>query len=198
VFSAWIDPRTVKPALLVLGLAIVMGVVLPFVDRETHYRDEVQTGDIAQIAAGITLVPTPGWDLAAGALVGHTRTPVSSTAATRLVDGSVNFEVQAAPFKGTPSALLTRVNEINADLGQAQANSATTDRYQVTTGQGVVGVAEDFVGVTTQGSVVAFVFRSQGQSTGEGVEILVSGPKGSIARRRDDIVAMIRSIRAAS
>jgi hypothetical protein len=29
------------------------------------------------------------------------------------------------------------------------------------------------------------------------VEIVVSGPKGSMSRRRDDIVAMIRSIRTA-
>jgi hypothetical protein len=66
-------------------------------------------------------------------------------------------------------------------------------------------VAEDFVGVDKQGSIVAFVFGSRGRSTGshgqstsEGVEIVVSGPKGPIALRRDDIVAMIRSIRTAS
>jgi hypothetical protein len=33
---------------------------------------------------------------------------------------------------------------------------------------------------------------------GEGVQVVASGPKGSIARRRGDIVAMIRSLRAAS
>jgi hypothetical protein len=111
----------------------------------------------------------------------------------------VSFEVRAAPFNGTPSALLTRVNEINADLEHARGSgSATTGRYVVTTRQGVAGVAEDFVGVDRQGSIVAFVFRSPGQPTGEGVEIVVSGPKGAIARRRDDIVAMITSIRTAS
>jgi hypothetical protein len=68
----------------------------------------------------------------------------------------------------------------------------------------MVGVAEDFASVARQGSVVAFVFnsggpstRSQGQSTGEGVEIVAAGPTGAISRRRDDIVAMIRSIRVA-
>jgi hypothetical protein len=64
-------------------------------------------------------------------------------------------------------------------------------------------VAEDFVGATRQGSIVAFVFKAlpssvQGQSVREGVEIVVSGPTGPIARRRDDIVAMIRSIRTRS
>ena len=76
--------------------------------------------------------------------------------------------------------------------------AATTRRYAVRTRQGAVGVAEDFVGVHKQGTTVAFVFRSRGQSTGEGVVVVVAGPKGSISRRRDDVVAMIRSISRAS
>ena len=131
---------------------------------------------------------------------------MGDTATTQLVDGSVRFDVQAAPFDGTPSALLGRITEIKADLDDAQGSgSATTQRYAVTTRQGVAGVAEDFVGVDKQGSIVAFVFTSGGRSAGsggqpagEGVEIVVSGPKGPTARRRDEIVAMIRSIRAAS
>ena len=202
---AGIDRRTVKPALLVLALAVLMSVVLPLIDSTTPYHDEVHKGDIAEIADGITLVPASGWDLATGALVGHTRSPVGSTATTELVDGGVDFYVQAAPFAGTPSELLTRVNEISADLNHARGRAAAaTHRYAVTTRQGVVGVADDFVGLTRQGSVVAFVFRSREPSTAsqgpsrEGVEIVVSGPRGSISRRRDDIVTMIRSIRAAS
>jgi hypothetical protein len=200
--TSGIDRRTVGPALLVLGLAVVMSVVLPSIDSETAYRDQVHKGDIAEIADGITLVPASGWDLASGALVGETRSPIGSTAATQLVDGSVTFYVQTAPFDGTPSALLARINKINADLHHARGRAAgTTDPYTVRTRQGVVGLAEDFVGVARQGSVVAFVFRARGQSIrsqGEGVEIVAAGPTGAISRRRDDIVAMIRSIRTAS
>jgi hypothetical protein len=204
-YRSGIDPRTIKPALLVLALAVLMSLVLPSIDRDTPYRDTVHNGDVAEIADGITLVPTPGWDLASGALAGHTRSPVGSTGTTELVDGSVDFDVQAAPFAGTPSALLSRINKINSDLEHARGRAAATShRYAVKTRQGVVGVAEDFVGVEKQGSIVAFVFRprtrstaSRGQSTREGVEIVVSGPKGSISRRRDHIVAMIRSIRTA-
>ena len=61
------------------------------------------------------------------------------------------------------------------------------------------------MGVHKQGTIVAFVFRSrvqstssQGEASGEGVVAVAAGPKGSISRRRDDIVAMIRSIRTAS
>lgn len=197
---AKIDRRTVKPALLVLALALLLSVVLPSINAKTAYRDEIQPGDVAAIGDGITLVPTPGWELASGALVGQTRSPVSSMGSTELVDGSVSFSVQAAPFAGTASTLLTRVNEINDDLRRARGSTtATSDRYAVTTRQGLVGAAEDFVGATREGSIVAFVFPSAGRPTsGEGVEIIVSGPKGSIARRRDDIVAMIRSLRTAS
>ena len=203
---AGIDRGTVGPALLVLALALLLSVVLPWIDSRTPYHDQVHKGDVAELADGITLVPTSGWQLATGALVGHTRSPVGSTAATELVDGSVDLYVQAAPFAGTSAALLTRVNEINARLQHARGRAAaTTRRYAVTTHQGVVGVAEDFVGLTRQGSVVAFVFKprepsttSQGPPSREGVEVVVSGPRGSISRRRDDIVAMIRSIRAAA
>ena len=105
--------------------------------------------------------------------------------------------MQAAPFAGTPSALLSRVDGSTPTSSTRGRVAATSDRYAVTTRQGVVGVAQDFVGVDKQGSIVAFVFSRGGQSAGEGVEIVVSGPKGSISRRRDDIVAMIRSIRTA-
>ena len=203
---AGIDRRTVGPALLVLTLAVLMSVVVPRINSEVEYSNAVHQGAVVQLADGITLVPAPGWNLASGALVGHTRSTVGSTASTELLHGSVAFDVQAAPFDGTASALLARIDEINADLRRVRGRaSQTTDRYAVTTRQGVVGVAEDFVAVTRHGSVVAFVFRSpgqptssQGQAVGEGVEIVVSGPSDAMSRRRDDIVSMIRSIREAS
>jgi len=190
------------PALLVLALAVLLSVVLPSINGEAAYRNELHKGDIVELADGITLVPSAGWNLAAGSLFGHTRSPVGSTADTDLVNGAVDFNVQAAPFDGTPSALLTRVNQINRDLHRAKGRAAaSTGRYPVTTRQGVVGVAEDFVGVARQGSIIAFVFRPRGASTGstrQGVEIVVSGPKDEMSRLRDDIVGMIHSIRAAS
>jgi hypothetical protein len=204
--SAWIDRQTVTPALLVLALALLMSVVLPLIDSETPYRQPLHKGDIAELADGITLVPTSGWNLATGALVGQTRSAVGSTATTELVHGSVNFDVQVAPFAGTPSALLRRVNKISAELHHARGSGSATRQYPVTTGQGYTGVGEDFVGVGREGSVVAFVFRpagrtatrSGGQATRVGVEIVVSGPKAAISRRRDDIVAMIHSVRVGS
>jgi hypothetical protein len=203
--SAGIERRTVGPALLVLALAVLMSVVLPSIDSATSYRDQIDKGDVAEIADGLTLVPATGWDLATGALVGHTRSPVGTTATTEVVDGSVELQVETAPFDGTPSALLTRVNKIDDDLERLQGSAATTtSRYAVRTEQGAVGVAEDFVGVHKQGTTVAFVFRSSGQSTSsqgeatrEGVVVVASGPKGPISRQREDIVDMIRSIRTA-
>jgi hypothetical protein len=195
---AGIDRGTVRPSLLVLGLAVLLSVVLPLINRETTYRHPVRRGELAELAGGITLVPAVGWDLASGALVGHTRSLVGSTATTELVDGGVKFDVQAASFAGTPSALLRRVRKISARLNHTRGSGAATHMYTVRTRQGVVGVGQDFIGVSRQGSVVAFVFRLRGQRTGEGVEIVVSGPKGPISRARDDVVAMIRSIRTTS
>ncbi|HEU4702310.1 MAG TPA: hypothetical protein VFS37_07490 [Conexibacter sp.] len=117
----------------------------------------------------------------------------------------MRFVVQTAPFDGTASELLTRIDEINAAVRRAKGRTAqTSGRYPVTTRQGVTGVAEDFVGVTRRGSIVAFMFPGPqaagtgGPPTGEGVVIVVSGPSDSLSRRRDEIVSMIRNIQAAS
>jgi hypothetical protein len=193
-----IDRQTVKPALLVLALAALMSVVLPLVDRATPYRHALHRGDVAELADGVTLVPSAGWDLATGALVGHTRSSVGPTATTELVEGGVEFDVQAAEFTGTPSALLRRVNKINAELDHERGSGTATRSYAVTTHQGAVGVGQNFVGVSREGSVIAFVFPLRGQTAGEGVEIVVAGPKGPISRVRDDVIAMVRSIRATS
>jgi hypothetical protein len=199
-----LDLETVGPALLVLVLAAVMSIVLPSIDTNTSYRNEVQHGDVVVLADGITLIPAASWDLASGSIAGKTRSPIGSTAATELVQGGLRLSVEAAPFAGTPSSLLTRINEIDANLADAKGRAAEmTDRYAVTTRQGIVGVAEDFVGVAREGSVIAFVFNPVARSatsprTREGVEVVVSGPADAISRKRGDIVAMIRSIRAAS
>lgn len=203
---AGIDRATIVPALLVLALAVLMGVVFPLLDRRASYRDTVHRGDLVEIADGITLVPAPGWSLASGALVGRTRSQVGTTQETEVVDGGVELSVQAAPFAGDASALLTRVIRIGRELRHARGRTATaTDRYRVTTRQGLAGVGEDFAGSTTVGSVVAFVVRtravpggSQGQPASEGVEVVVAGPRDSMSRRRGAVVAMIRSLRAAS
>jgi hypothetical protein len=58
--SAGIDRRTVGPALLVLALAVLMSVVLPSIDSATSYRDQVEKGDVAEIADGLTMLPASG------------------------------------------------------------------------------------------------------------------------------------------
>jgi hypothetical protein len=202
-----LDLHTVAPALLVLALAGVMSLVLPWIDNNSSYSHEVHEGDVVRLAAGITLVPTANWDLASGSVEGSTRSAIGSTATTELVQGSLRFYVQAAPFAGTPDSLLTRIDKIDADLDHARGRATqTSDRYAVTTQQGVVGVAEDFVGITREGSVTAFVVTplepsaqaQGGQRASEGLEVVVSGPPDLLSRNRDDIVAMIRSIEVAS
>ena len=199
-----LDVETIGPALLVLALAAVLSFGVPSIDSNTSYNDEVHRGDVVRLADGITAVPAAGWDLASGSILGATRSPIGSTAGTELVRGGLRFSVEAAPFEGTPSSLLTRINEIDAELDHAKGRAAEmTGRYTVTTQQGIAGIAEDFVGVARQGSVIAFVFEPIVQSapsrrTREGVEVVVSGPPDEISRNRGDIVAMIRSIREAS
>ena len=112
--SRLIDARTVAPALLVLALAMSLG--LPALDSATAYGDTMHHGDVVELAAGITLVPASGWDLASGAVAGAARTPVGTIGATELVAGGVDLSTQAAPFAGDPDGLLTRMNQIDAEL----------------------------------------------------------------------------------
>lgn len=189
------------PALLVLALAAVMSVGLPKIDSDTAYTDQIHTGDIAEVADGITLVPASGWALTDGVLVGAARSTVGSTATTELVHGSVTFFVHAAPFAGTPSALLAQINKLDFDLHGSRSRAAgTTKRYSVTTAQGVAGEAEDFVGLAREGTVLAFVFTTRGSVASQhvGVEVVAAGPIGEMSRQRDDVVAMIRSLRTAA
>ena len=62
---AGIDRGTLAPSLLVLGLAVLMSVVLPSINRDAPYRHPVRRGEVVELAARITLVPTAGWDVAA-------------------------------------------------------------------------------------------------------------------------------------
>jgi hypothetical protein len=202
-----LDLQTVVPALVVLALAGVMSLALPSIDSSTSYSHQVERGDVVNVATGITLIPAASWELASGSLVGHTRTAVGSTSSAELVRGSLRFDVEAAPFAGTPSALLTRINDIDSKFHNDRGRAAQmTPRYAVTTKQGAVGVAQDFVGVTRQGSIVAFVFEQRvqatatqaGQLTREGVEVVVSGPPDVLRRNRNAVVTMIRSIKVGS
>jgi hypothetical protein len=41
-------------------MAVLMSVVLPSIDGATSYRDQIDKGDVAEIANGLTLVPATG------------------------------------------------------------------------------------------------------------------------------------------
>ena len=192
---AGLDRRTIGPALLVLAFAVLLSIVLPAINAAAPYHHEIHAGDVVDLADGrLTLVPAPGWNLAEGARLGRTRSGVSTTSATQLVDGDANFSVQVGPFDGTPSSLLTRVNQINGGLDESRGAGASGARFTVTTADGAVGVGEGFTGLQTQGLIVAFVFELPGAGR-LGVEMVASGREDSLATRRDDIVRMIRSVR---
>jgi hypothetical protein len=192
---AGLDRRTIGPALLVLAFAILLSIVLPAINAAVSYHDEIHAGDVVDLADGrLTFVPAPGWNLAEGALLGRTRSGVSTTSATQLVDGDADFSVKVGPFDGTPSSLLTRVNQIDGGHDDSRGAGASGARYTVMTADGAVGVAEGFTGLQTQGVIVAFVFEVPGAGR-LGVQVVASGREDSLATRRNDIVAMIRSVR---
>lgn len=196
---AGIDRRTIKPALAVLALALFVSVVLPLVSGAVAYDDEIRAGDVIDMAEGrLTFVPVPGWNLEDGVRVGGTRSTVPGSSMTVLSAGDVRLTVQAGPFDGTPAALLTRLDELNDDVDDARGLGASGDRFTVRTDGGVVGVAESFTSLERQGTIAAFVFAvpdRAGTTKRTGVEVVAVGSKSALAARRDEIDAMVRSIR---
>jgi hypothetical protein len=197
---AGIDRRTIRPALAVLALALFVSVVLPRVDGAVGYDDEIRAGDVIDLAdeGRLTFVPAPGWNLEEGVRVGGTRSGTSGTSTTVLTAGDVLLAVEVAPFDGTPAALLTRVDELNDDLDDARGLGVSGDRFTLRTDAGAVGVAESFTGLKRQGTLAAFVVGlpgRTGRTASAGVTVLTAGSEGALATRRDDIDAMVRSIR---
>ena len=193
------------PAPLVLALAVLMSVVLPWVDSETGVQRRRRPG--RRRSARRRDHPRPGPGLEPGQRRAHR--PDALGRREHRVDRARPRQRAVLCARGA----LRRDGVGVAHTGQRdqrgrpRAGAHCADdrpQHRDDERQGVAGVAEDFVSVARRGSIVAFATWSRAQSassdeqpTGEGVEIVVSGPSGAMSRRRDAIVSMIRSIRAA-
>ena len=179
-----------------LAFALFASLVLPAIDGAVGYDDEVVAGDVLDLARGeLTLVPAPGWNVEEGVRVGRTRSTTTAQSTTVLSDGDVRLTVTVAPFKGTPAALLARIDEINERFDDARGLGVAGKRFTIRTDAGAVGVAETFTRLKRQGTLAAFVVPvDNGRRSSEptGVQILVAGSEGALASRRADIDGMVR------
>jgi hypothetical protein len=187
-----IDKRTIAPALVVLGLLILLAFVVPAIDDAVPYDDPIRAGDVMDLVGGrLTFVPAEGWNRVDGSLVGEGSVEAPGSASLLTME-DISVSITTGAFEGTPDELLDQINAVNEDLKDPRGLGASGARQTVTTDSGLVGVAETFTGLEQRGVTAAFVVDVDGTSVG--VEVVVKGSVESMSDHFDRIVAMLDSI----
>lgn len=187
-----LDRRTIAPALVVLGLAIVMSVVPYSIDQAVSYKEEVAAGDEMQLdstlGSSVRFVPTPGWGIADGLRVGNPRAGGTYPSSAEVVNGDVGLFVKVAPFDGDAEALLQQIRETTDALNDEAGFHVVGDPVPFQTATGDVGVIANYQATGSEGLLAALVYD------GAGVEIVATGPQDTPAATVEDIARMIASV----
>ncbi|BCB73820.1 hypothetical protein GCM10022251_13550 [Phytohabitans flavus] len=183
------DRTTIKPALLVLGLAVVLALVVPAVDSAVPTGTRVTAGDVVVLAGRIQFTPATGWQLTDGNLRGEEPRAGDSPTAT-VVNGPVTFAVKTGPFTGTPLALLEQIKKTTDALHGKHGLHVTGNPSPIQTNGGDQGVIARYRGTSSDGALAAFVIQ------GTGVEAVVTGPPGATQGPAQQINSMFTSIGA--
>ncbi|WP_370969009.1 hypothetical protein [Amycolatopsis sp. cg9] len=185
---AGLDRRTFKPALLALGVALVLIYGLPALNSAIPWHNETKAGDVLDLGGGATAVPPVGWQLESGTLTG-TAVPASPTnLQITLATGGASIELRGAPYTGSADAFLDQVERAEGD-----APGVDGARGSVTTAAGLTGVVQAGTGPAGDALDVAF---KVGQPVDAAPALLVrvrTGPD-QFERYRDEVTAFLRSI----
>lgn len=182
-----IDRRTFAPALAAIMVIFVFRGVLPVVDSSVSDGYEIKAGDVVDLGAGFTMLPAEGWTLSNGQ-VASGQAPASHLSAT-LTNAGIEVSVTTGPFTGTPAELLDHVKRIRDAYTRNENQKYLGDAATTTTERGDVGIVQQFSAVNIEGVLAVFVID------GVGVDIVVTGPPGSLAAHDDEISDMIASVR---
>ncbi|MEV0538612.1 hypothetical protein [Nocardia salmonicida] len=180
------DRRTLLPALIVLALAFLQGVVLPRIDDAIPVADVTAAGDVIALKGGFTFTADAGWSLVEGELVGDEPTGQGYPDAAVLTRGGTQFTVRTGTFAGDSAALLDQIEQTQRQLGSAL--TATGDPVAVTTLSGESGVMTRYAAPQMDGVLAAFVID------GTGVEIIALGPEQAGQDILTDVGAMIATL----
>jgi hypothetical protein len=187
-----LDRASIGPALLVLGLALVMGVGIAVVDALVPEDDVVRPGDVVGLAGGVEFVPAAGWSITDGLRVGRAGSGGSYPATAQVTDGAVALRLRTAPWPGDAVALLEQVRSTNAreagDGGPRIEGPVSAFR----TTSGADGVLARYRSPNTDGLLAAVVV--DGAQGPVGVEVVATGPVDAPTALARDLAAMIESI----
>ncbi|MFC8043309.1 hypothetical protein [Nocardia sp. NPDC057353] len=182
------DRRTLLPALVVLALAFLQGVLLPRLDAALADDDVTAAGDVIALNGGITFPAEPGWALVDGERIGDEPSGQGYPTVAVLARGGTRFTVQTGAFGGDANALLDQIERTDAALSGGRGLTASGDPTPITTESGATGVVTRFAAAQLDGVLAAFVFD------GTGVEIVAVGPAQPGADILTEVGAMIAGL----
>ncbi|WP_410870298.1 hypothetical protein [Nocardia sp. A7] len=180
------DRRTLLPALVVLALAFLQGVVLPRIDDAIPVEDVTAVGEVIAVDGGFTFTAAGGWSLVDGERVGDEPTGQGYPADAVLTRGGAQFTVRTGIFAGDAAALLDQIESTQRKLGSAL--TATGDPVAVTTRSGESGVMTRYATPGVDGVLAAFVVDETG------VEVIALGPEQAGQDILTDVGAMIATL----
>ncbi|BCB88283.1 hypothetical protein [Phytohabitans suffuscus] len=184
-----LDRATIAPALVVLGLAGVLAIVVPSIDHAISGGERVRAGDVVVLEGGVEFTPAVGWELTDGILRGEQpRAAGSSTA--RVVNGPVTLSVRTGRFPGTPAALLEQIKKTTDALHGKHGLHVTGPAAPIQARGGESGVIARYRGTSADGALAAFVVN------GTGVEFAVTGPPNMSHGLTPQVTEMITSVGA--
>ncbi|MFC8529740.1 hypothetical protein [Nocardia sp. NPDC057227] len=182
------DRRTLLPALVVLALAFLQGVLLPRLDAALADDDVTVAGDVIALDGGITFPAEPGWALVDGERAADEPSGRGYPTVAVLARRGIRFTVQTGTFDGDANALLDQIERTDAALSGGHGLTATGDPAPITTTGGVTGISTRFAAAQRDGVLAAFVFE------GTGVEIVAVGPARPDRDILTDVGAMIAGL----
>ncbi|MGW5571119.1 hypothetical protein ACWEVD_07925 [Nocardia thailandica] len=181
-----IDKRTIVPALIVLALAFLQGVLLPRIDAAVPEKDVTAAGDVIAVQGGIGFTAAGGWSLVAGERTSDEPAGQGYPPQAVLTRGGTQFVVRVGTFDGDAAALLSRIERTDELLGGALR--AEGDPVAITTRGGVDGMITRYAAATTDGVLAAFVLD------GTGIEVVAVGPAEPGQDVLGQVAEMIASI----
>jgi hypothetical protein len=186
-----LDRASIGPALLVLGLALVLGLGIAIVDALVPVDDEVRPGDVVGLTGGVEFVPAAGWSLTDGTRVGQGGSG-GYPATAEVTNGAVSLRLQTAPWPDDAAALLEQVRDTNARQAADGAPRVEGSVSAFRTTSGADGVLARYRGPNNDGLLAAVVV--DGPEGPVGVEVVARGPADAPDAIAPDLVAMIESI----
>jgi hypothetical protein len=183
-----LDRRTLAPTLTVFALALLMSVVLPFLNATVPYDDIVKAGDVIELKGDVTFVPEAGWGITSGVRAGHAPLSGEYPDTATVENGYVKFTVRTAPFDGEADKLLDQIETTSDALNRGRGVHVTGQHTTIVTDQGKQGAIARVTGQQKAGVIAAFVFD------GQGVEAQATGPSETDSEPTAAVFRMIRSI----